>query len=259
MPLRQVMELDLEHFRMRSDLNEKRHRISMPVPVREGVPQPPPGMPPERLVLGPNSVVDVPLGGGFHFAEPLATSLKDQMDGIAHVEAMIRQKTMSFAYSSDGAAAKTATQVSLEAANVKNSITKMAARKESAMQRLMWIWCLFTGEQLSPEAGINMANSIYDRPLNPQERVQLIAEVDAGLVSRETAIEMLQRGGVNDITQSVDEELGRIRADERSAASRIGTNDPESTGDRQPARCLIMRPLVTSPTCCERRRTATDH
>jgi hypothetical protein len=28
MPLRQVMELDLEHFRMRSDLNEKRHRIS---------------------------------------------------------------------------------------------------------------------------------------------------------------------------------------------------------------------------------------
>jgi hypothetical protein len=234
MPLRQVMELDLEHFRMRSDLNEKRHRISMPVPVREGVPQPPPGMPPERLVLGPNSVVDVPLGGGFHFAEPLATSLKDQMDGIAHVEAMIRQKTMSFAYSSDGAAAKTATQVSLEAANVKNSITKMAARKESAMQRLMWIWCLFTGEQLSPEAGINMANSIYDRPLNPQERVQLIAEVDAGLVSRETAIEMLQRGGVNDITQSVDEELGRIRADERRAASRIGTNDPESTGDRQP-------------------------
>ena len=232
-PLRQVMELDLEHFRTRSDLTEKRHRVSMPVPVREGQPPPPPGMPPEPLVLGPNSVVDIPLGGGFHFAEPLATSLKDQRDGIKDVEGMIREKTMSFAYSDEGAAAKTATQVALEAAYVRNSITKMAARKESALQRLMWIWCMFTGEQLSPEAGINMATSIYDRPLNPQERVQLIAEVDANLISRETAIEMLQRGGVNDITQSVDEELARIRADERRAAARIGTNDPEATGQSQ--------------------------
>jgi hypothetical protein len=232
-PMRQVMEFDLEHFRMRSDLNEKRHRISFPVPVRTGQPPPPPGMPPDRLVLGPNSVVDVPIGGGFHFAEPLAQSLRDQMDGISHVEAMIRQKTLSFAYSSDGDAAKTATQVALEAATVRNNITKLAARKESILQRLMWIWCMFSRETLDPEAGINMSSSIYDRPLNPQERVQLIAEVDAGLTSRETAIEILQRGGANDITESVEVELQRISKEERAMAAKIGTNDPEATGEQQ--------------------------
>lgn len=233
-PMRQVMELDLEHYRMRSDLNEKRHRISFPVPVRTGQPPPAPGMPPERLVLGPNSVVDVPIGGGFHFAEPVATSLRDQMDGLAHVESMIRQKTLSFAYSTDGEAAKTATQVALEAATVRNNITKLAARKESTLQRLMWIWCMFSGETLDPDAGINMSSSIYDRPLNPQERVQLIAEVDAGLTSRETAIEILQRGGANDVTESVDVELQRIRKEERAMASKIGTNDPAATGDTTP-------------------------
>jgi hypothetical protein len=155
------------------------------------------------------------------------------MDGISHVEAMIRQKTLSFAYSSDGDAAKTATQVALEAATVRNNITKLAARKESTLQRLMWIWCMFSGETLDPEAGVNMSSSIYDRPLNPQERVALIADVDAGLISRETAIEILQRGGANDITESVEVELARIRKEERAMASKIGTNDPEATGEQQ--------------------------
>jgi hypothetical protein len=81
-------------------------------------------------------------------------------------------------------------------------VSKLAARKDSALQQLMAIWALFTGEQLDLNAGINVSSTIYDRPLDPQSRQVLISEVDAGLLSRQSAVEILQRGGANPITQS---------------------------------------------------------
>lgn len=232
LPLRGVLEHDLEHFRCRSDLEEKRHRVSMPVPVRTGEPPVAPGQMPPPLVLGPNTVVDVPLGGSFAFAEPSASSLADQQKGIEHIEGLIREKTANFAYG-EGSPAKTATQAGLEAAHAQAGISKLAARKQSALQELMAIWCLFTGEQLSDDAGINMSATIYDRPLGPQERAQVIAEVDAGILSKATAIEILQRGGANPVTQSPEEELERIREDQAEMASMIGVNDPEAVEPEQ--------------------------
>lgn len=234
MPLRQVLEHDLEHFRTRSDLAEKTHKLAMPVPVRTGMPVPAPGTAPEPLTIGPNSVVDVPEGGGFMFAEPSASSLAEQRSQVEAVEALIKEKTANFAYSDGGN--KTATQSALEAAHAQAGVSKLASRKDSAMQQLMKVWALFTGEPLNDDAGINVSSTIYDRPLDPQSRQVLIAEVDAGLLSRESAVEILQRGGANPITQSPGDELARLKQDERRAAAMVGVNDPAVTGeDAEPA------------------------
>jgi hypothetical protein len=229
MPMRQVLEHDLEHFRTRSDLAEKTHKVAMPVPVRTGMPVPAPGMAPEPLTIGPNSVVDVPEGGGFMFAEPAASSLAEQRSQIEAIELLIKAKTANFAYGDGGN--KTATQSALEAAHAQAGVSKLAARKDSALQQLMAIWALFTGEQLDLNAGINVSSTIYDRPLDPQSRQVLISEVDAGLLSRQSAVEILQRGGANPITQSPEDEMERLRGDERRMAAMVGVNDPVVTGE----------------------------
>jgi hypothetical protein len=86
---------------------------------------------------------------------------------------------------------------------------------------------------VNPEAGISMSSTIYDRPLDPQGRAQIISEVDAGLLSRESAIEILQRGGANPITGSPEEELERIKADQSEIAAQIGVNDPEAVEPKE--------------------------
>lgn len=240
LPMRQVLEHDLEHFRTRSDLAEKTHRVAMPVPVRTGAPPPAPGEAPMPLTIGPNSVVDVPEGGSFTFAEPAASSLAEQREQVAQIEGLIREKTANFAYG-EGSPAKTATQAGLEAAHAQAGLSKLSARKDSAIQQLMAIWALFTGEELDDEAGISMSSTVYDRPLDPASRDQLLKEADAEVISRETVVEILQRGGANPITQTPDEELKRIERERKAAAEAFGVNDPAMTGEQgnaQPGRMV---------------------
>lgn len=224
-PLRQVAEHSIEHFQRRSDLREKDHRCNMPVGVAIGRTPPAPGQPRRALTIGPNTVIDLDKGGSFTFAEPSATSLAFTQAQIQHVEALIQQQTLSFLYGSS--ATKTATQAGLEAAQTQAGVTKLAERKASVMQQLMAIWCLYTGEELDPGAGIEMSSTIYDRPLGPQDLAQL--QTMAGgveVISQESVVEEVQRAGLNRATTSVAEEMKRIRRERRLMGAKVpGRND----------------------------------
>lgn len=220
LPLRQVVEHSIEHFQQRSDLREKTHKCAMPVPVRTGVP---PGSKP--LVLGPNSVVDLPDGGSFTFAEPSASSLAEQRQQISDVEQLIARQTLGFLYGDPGAV-KTATQAGMEGAQTENAVARIAERKRSVMQSLMKLWVLFTGEELDPDAGIVMADSIYEKPLESQD-ITLLQQLTGGetLISRRSAIEELQRAGRLSATTSVEEELERLQAEQPGPAEDVDLND----------------------------------
>jgi hypothetical protein len=60
--------MNLVHYQVSSDHRKKMHYCSFPTPVRTGGQG-------EDLILGPRRVVDVPLGGGFGWAEPNSQSL----------------------------------------------------------------------------------------------------------------------------------------------------------------------------------------
>jgi hypothetical protein len=225
LPLRQVAEHNIEHFQRRSDLREKDHKCNLPVPVAIGRTPPAPGEARRPLAIGPNSVIDLDQGGSFSFAEPSASSLAESRAQIQEVEKLIARQTLGFLYG-DSSGTKTATQAGLESAQTEATIKQIGEQKASAMQSLLGLWCLFTGEELPQGAGLQMSSTIYDRPLESQDVAQ-IQQLAGGieLISQESAIEILQRAGINSATTSVEDELERIRGEQPEPAEPVGLND----------------------------------
>jgi hypothetical protein len=217
-----LAELTLEHLRCRSDHAELKHKTAMPVPVRKGA-LPGPGGQVAPLVLGPNSVVDLDPNGSFGFAEPGASSLNHLAQDISHIEALIREQTLAFLYGDGGS--KTATQASLEAAHTEASMRSVATAKNSAVQALMLLWCNFTGERLSPEAGITMAAHLFDRPLAAPDVAQLSSLEQNEQISTQSFLEQIIKGGVLTVVTSADDELERLRKQLPVAGNVPGVND----------------------------------
>ena len=228
LPLRQVVEHCFEHFQERSDLREKRHKCSMPVPWVKGRlpggPAGPDGVRPP-VAIGPNTIIELEQDGAFGFAEPSATSLADQRQGVEDIERLISRQTLGFLYGDPGAT-KTAKQAGMEGAQTESVITRLAARKNSAMQSLMALWVMFTGETLDPGAGLSMAATLFEQPMEAQD-VDQLQKLTGGepLLSRRSAIEELQRRGRLKVTTSVDDELKRLADEEPPPADEVGLND----------------------------------
>ena len=233
LPLRQVVEHCIEHYQMRSDLKEKTHKCALPVPVRKGAPPPMPGRAVTPLVIGPNTAIDVDKDGDFHFAEPSATSLAEQRAQVKEVEDLINQQLLGF-LSGDSKQTKTATQAQLEGGRTQVSIKAMGERKRSVMQSILAIWCMYTGEELAVGAGLTMDENAYDQPLDAQSAAQLQALAGGvELISQESAVEELQRGGFNRATSSVQDEMERIRAERPMlGAPTPGRNDTTTPQDQ---------------------------
>jgi hypothetical protein len=225
LPLRQVVEHSIDHFQQKSDLREKDHRCNLVVPVVKGRLQPAPGMPQAELALGPNSVVELEENGSFDFKEPNATSMAETRAQLAETEKLIARQTLGFLYGDPGAT-KTATQAGMEGAQIQSAITRIAERKNSAMQSLMAIWCDFTGEDLDPEAGLAMNPSIFERPMEAADVAQLQSLAGGvELISQRSGVEMLIRAGKNRAVSSVDEELERLAAEVPPPPEDVGIND----------------------------------
>jgi hypothetical protein len=225
-PLRQVVEHCIEHFQMRSDLKEKTHKCAMPVPVRKGAPPPMPGQAVTPLVIGPNTAVDVDKDGDFFFREPSATSLAEQREQVKGVEELINQQLLGF-LSGDSKITKTATQAQLEGGRTQVSIKSLGERKKSVMQSILAIWCLYTGEELPVGAGLTMDENAFVPPLDAQGAKALM-DLTGGepLISQESAVEELQRGGFNRATSNVEDEMERIRKERPTlGAPTPGRND----------------------------------
>jgi MFS superfamily sulfate permease-like transporter len=91
----------------------------LPVPVRRGALLMD-GQTPPPLVIGPNSVVDVPVDGDFRFAEPTGSSLQQQQEHLRLIEELINNETLAFM---SGQEAVTATQARLQAGQVRTLLS----------------------------------------------------------------------------------------------------------------------------------------
>ena len=237
MPLNALAELSIQHFQMRSDLQELLHKCAMPVPVRTGAKIGADGKP-MPLILGPNTAVDLDAEGGkFEFAEPSGRSLERHQAEIQHLELLMDRSSLNFLY---GANIKTATEASLRASQVASQVSALTRNKTSAFSNVMRLWAAYSGEldQVNPESGIAINDSLISRPLEASEIAQLVNLYSQGLLSKRTVLDELQRGGILDPDLKVEEEIARTEEDHQEQVDQMIDDElamqeaaPESSAD----------------------------
>ena len=233
LPLYDLAQGTLDWFMANSSYRELLHKTAMPVAVRKGAQIGANGQP-APLVIGPNSVVDLTAEGSFEWAEVSGGSLQRHEANLEHIERLIDRQTLSFLFGQGGD--RTATHAELESAQVQATLTSIGEQKASAMQTVMGLWTLFTGESLDPGAGLAMAKGVIDRPVDT-ETLRLAKELyDAGLLRRESVTALEGRAGLlPQGTTPEDEALALAAEDELLNADTPGPTDPALTGEGQDA------------------------
>ena len=219
LPMDGLADLSIQHFQMRSDLCELLHKCAMPVPVRKGAPIGPDGKA-APLVLGPNTAVDLSAeNGDFTFAEPTGRSLERHQGEIKHVEELMDRSSLNFLY---GANVKTATEASLRASQVASSVSALIRNKVATFNVLMRLWAWYAGEtgSITKESGLAVNDSLISKPVEANEIAQLVNLHTNGLLSRQTVLEELQRGGVIDPDLVIEQEIERIEEDREDQLSK---------------------------------------
>jgi hypothetical protein len=229
LPMNGLAELSIQHYQMRSDLQELLHKCAMPVPVRKGAPIGTNGRP-APLVIGPNTAVDLQDNGDFQFAEPTGRSLERHQAEITHVEALMDRSGLNFLY---GANIKTATEASLRASQISSQVSSLIRNKVSTFAGVMRLWVAYAGElaALTRESGIAINDSLINRPIDPSGIAQMVNLYNAGILSKRTVLDELARGQILDPDLKIDMELQRIREErlqEQSVSSQISPPVPQA-------------------------------
>lgn len=209
-----LAQLSIEHMQLRSDLAELIHKCALPAGVRIGDSMLPDGSP-KPLTIGPNSVLDLPEGGQFMWAEISGGSLQRHQEEVLHVEKLMKEASLSFLWGDSGN--RTATEAALASSQVSSQVRALIEGKLSAFRQLLYFWTQYSGEKLHQEAGISLSDSLIGKPMEAQDVAQLTNLNTNGLISHQTTLEELQRGGILDPDLNIEEELERIAAEKEAA------------------------------------------
>ena len=139
----------LNHFRCQSDYQELLYRTAMPVGVRTGVVgNAPLSMGPSantaEVVLGPNSIIDLPEGASFQFVEIQARSLAEHRAWLELLDQGMRRDALI--PSGAVGAPRTATEISMAASQAYALLQSQAIQKASMFSSLLSHWASITGE-----------------------------------------------------------------------------------------------------------------
>ncbi|MHC5779680.1 DUF4055 domain-containing protein [Nostoc sp.] len=203
-PFLNLAKLNIEHYQKRSQLNEVLRKCNLPVPVRKGLItalSDLKNVPP--LVIGPNSVLDIPASGDFYFAEPSGSAIAASREDLKDLDAAMERMTLDFMTGGDHQ--KTATEVLLDSAKTSANLKGVARRKESVVQQIFKFWVSYTGEQNG--GGITQDESLLSIPLTPEQVDKLENLQTAGLISHRTLLLLLQAGKVLPRQFDIDAEL----------------------------------------------------
>lgn len=213
-PLLGLADLSLQHYQIRSDLSELLHKCAMPVPVRKGASTDAHGRP-APLTIGPNTAIDLPNEGDFSFAEPSGSSLQRHQEEITHVEVLMDRSSLSFMYGGSGT--RTATEVALQGAQIQAQVKTLIENKESAVDMMVRLWSSYTAEKISQESGIDVSDSLIQRPLEAQEVQSYLNLFGENAISHQTLLEELQRGHALSQEIDIEEEIARIDEERQKA------------------------------------------
>ena len=180
----------LNHFRCQSDYQELLYRTALPVGVRTGVTgamgSGNGASQQEPVVLGPNTVLDLPEGASFQFVEIQARSLAEHRAWLESLDQGMRHDALIPAAAQG--APRTATEISMAASQAYALLQSQAIQKASMFSSLLEHWCALTGEALPHWEGPALLVEIS--PLAPAPKPQpTVAEMlqlqERGIISEE--------------------------------------------------------------------------
>jgi hypothetical protein len=177
----------LNHFRCQSDYQELLYRTALPVGVRTGVAGPMgSSSASEPVVLGPNSVIDLPEGASFQFVEIQARSLAEHRAWLESLDQGMRRDALIPAAAQG--APRTAMEISMAASQAYALLQSQAIQKASMFSSLLQHWCAITGEPLPLQEG--PALTVEISPLAPAPKPQpTVAEMlqlqERGIISEQ--------------------------------------------------------------------------
>jgi hypothetical protein len=159
----------LNHFRCQSDYQELLYRTALPVGVRTGLAGPMgSSATSEPVVLGPNTVLDLPEGASFQFVEIQARSLAEHRAWLESLDQGMRRDALIPAAAQG--APRTATEISMAASQAYALLQSQAIQKASMFSSLLQHWCAITGEVLPQQDGPALLVEIS--PLAPAPKPQ---------------------------------------------------------------------------------------
>lgn len=207
-PFLNLAKLNIEHYQKRSQLNEVLRKCNLPVPVRRGlirtmddIKKAPP------LIIGPNSVLDIPVDGDFFFAEPSGSAIASTKEDLKDLEAAMDRMCLNFLTS--GQHQKTATEVLLDSTKTSANLKGVARRKESAVQQIFEFWADYTLEETS--GTISLDESLLQMPLTSEQIDKLESLAVQGLISHRTLLLLLQAGKVLPRQIDINAELNDLQ------------------------------------------------
>jgi hypothetical protein len=176
----------LNYFRCQSDYQELLYRTALPVGVRTGVVGHMGSGTSEPVVLGPNSVIDLPEGASFQFVEIQARSLAEHRAWLESLDQGMRRDALI--PSGAQGAPRTAMEISLAASQAYALLQSQAIQKASMFSSLLQHWCTITGEPVPMQDGPALLVEIS--PLAPAPKPQpTVAEMlqlhERGIVSEQ--------------------------------------------------------------------------
>jgi hypothetical protein len=187
-PFDNLIDINMRHYRMLTELHDSMYKVNFPAPVRTGLLQP--GDYGSRsldpVAIGEHVVIDLPERGTFSFAEPSGNAFTITQAEIANLEKSMQQIVLSY---TDGTTAMTATEASLRSLAGKSKLEGLSVLIRSAVEQVLSYWSMWQGQ---PAYGgtINFGDLLRTEAATDKVRV-LFEAVTTGLLSRETMIQQL--------------------------------------------------------------------
>jgi Domain of unknown function (DUF4055) len=207
--LYEVAALNLSIYRQESDYLACIHACNRAIAVRVGAIQPGQREPPEPMILGNTTGMDIPVGGNFFFAEPSGSALGASRIAIQDQHFEIDKQTLQ--YLGQGKQGNTtATEAAMSAKQTEGTIQGMAEAKESAFQVLFKYWAQYTDSAVQEAGEIEVNDDMLSLPTTPEQVSMLYG---AGLLSKEGAIAKLAALG---IIENAEAELERLQMEAKS-------------------------------------------
>ncbi|NEP50328.1 MAG: DUF4055 domain-containing protein [Moorea sp. SIO3C2] len=185
-PLHDLALSNITHYQEWSDYREVRYKCNVPVPVLKGLLDAP-----DRLVIGPNTVVTLPPDGDFFYREPSGKAIEATRQAIIDIEKQMLQRSLAFF---GGNSHMTATEAELRSAQTVSELTQMARDKESAVKGIINCWTQWTSEE--PNGGIKVNTNLIKSPISSDTARMFTDLVVGGIMPTDMYWDIMSSAGI---------------------------------------------------------------